>query len=174
MKVEILGKRRNNLMFNTGDKVVYPLYGAGVIDAIEEHTVLGELQRYYIVRLLIGGMKVMVPVMPIKEQMKLRKIIEKDDMNRVMDVLENSQIPIIQDWKARYQTNLEKMKTGCIYKVAEVTKNLFCRNKEKGLSSAEKRLFETACSAITSEIAFVQDIGLEQANIMVSTILAQN
>lgn len=161
-------------MFNAGDKVVYPLHGAGCIEAIEEHTVLEKIQKYYIVKLLIGGMKVMVPVIPMQEQVRLRRVIEKDDIDKVMDVLENSQSPIIQDWKTRYQTNLEKMKTGCIYKVAEVTKTLFCRNKEKGLSSAEKRLLETACSMITSEIAFAQDIGLEQANIMVNNILMQN
>ncbi|MFH1860505.1 MAG: CarD family transcriptional regulator [bacterium] len=161
-------------MFNIEDKVVYPLHGAGVIDSIEEHEVLGEIQKYYVVRLLVGGMKVMVPIIPMKEQISLRKVIDKNELNKVVDVLENSSIVDIQDWKARYQTNLEKMKTGCIYKAAEVVKSLSCRNKGKGLSLAEKRLFETAYTAITSEIAFSQDIGLEQANAMINNLLPQN
>ncbi len=161
-------------MFNINDKVVYPLHGAGTIDSIEEHEVLGAIQEYYIVRLLVGGMKVMVPIIPMKEQISLRNVIEKNEIDKVMDVLENSAINNIQNWKIRYQTNLEKMKTGCIYKMAEVAKSLSCRNKEKGLSSAEKRMFETAYTAITSEIAFSQDIGLDEATTMIKAALTQN
>ncbi|MBI4778658.1 CarD family transcriptional regulator [Candidatus Desantisbacteria bacterium] len=161
-------------MFNIDDKVVYPLHGAGIIDSIEEHEVLGEIQKYYVVRLLVGGMKVMVPIIQMKKQISLRKVMEKNELSKVMDVLENAPVSDIQNWKIRYQTNLEKMKTGCIYKAAEVARSLSCRNKEKGLSSAEKRLFETAYAAITSEIAFSQDIGLEQANTMISNVLTQH
>ena len=159
------------MMFNINDKVVYPLHGAGTIDSIEEHEVIGVIQKYYIVRLLVGGMKVMVPIIPMKEQISLRKVIEKNEINKVMNVLENSMAVDIQNWKMRYQTNLEKMKTGCIYKAAEVVKSLSCRNKGKGLSLAEKRLFETAYTVITSEIAFSQNIGLEQANRMINDVL---
>ncbi|MEK7275174.1 MAG: CarD family transcriptional regulator [Candidatus Desantisbacteria bacterium] len=162
------------MMFNINDKVVYPLHGAGTIDSIEEHEVLGVIQKYYIVRLLVGGMKVMVPIIQMKEQISLRKVIEKNEINKVMNVLENSMAVDIQNWKMRYQTNLEKMKTGCIYKTAEVARSLYCRNKEKGLSSAEKRLFETAHTAIISEIAFSQNIGLEEANIIINGALTQN
>ncbi|MDI6781171.1 MAG: CarD family transcriptional regulator [bacterium] len=161
-------------MFNINDKVVYPLHGAGTIDSIEEHEVLGSIQKYYIVRLLVGGIKVMVPIIPMKEQISLRKVIEKDEINKVMDVLENSMVVDVQNWKMRYQANLEKMKTGCIYKAAEVARSLSCRNKGKGLSSAEKRLFETAYTAVTSEIAFSQNIGLDEANIMINSALMQN
>jgi CarD family transcriptional regulator len=161
-------------MFNVGDKVVYPLHGAGQIESIEEHEVLGKIQKYYVVRLLVGGMKVMVPVNSSDGQVRLRKIIGEDEVKKVITILKNATIKPISDWKVRYNTNLEKMKTGCIYKVAEVARSLAQRNKEKGLSSGERRLLETACTAITSELAFAQDIDLEQATMMVDNILARN
>jgi len=161
-------------VFNIGDKVVYPLHGAGTIEAIEEHEVLGQQQTYYVLRLLMNRMKVMIPTSSTKK-VKLRGIIQGGDVPKVLEILRNEDISkeenIPSDWKTRYLNNLEKMKSGCIYKVAKVAKNLSLRQKKHGLSFIEKKLLDTALSMIISELAFAKGIDVEESIAMIDKIL---
>jgi CarD family transcriptional regulator len=160
-------------MFNIGDKVVYPLHGAGTIEAIEKHEVLGQEQRYYVLKLLMDRMKVMVPT-SAAEKVKLRGVISGGDVPKVIEILRKKDVPQEEhssDWRTRYLNNLEKMKTGCIYKVAEVAKNLSLRHKTRGLSSIEKKLFDIALSMIISELAFAQNIDIQESIAMIEKIL---
>lgn len=160
-------------MFNVGDRVVYPLHGAGLIEAIEEKEILGEWQKYYVLRLLIGDMKVMVPVKSA-DQVRLRGVIGENEVTRVLDILKSDYDEREErgiDWKIRYNNNLEKIKSGSIYRVAEVARNLSYRNQEKGLSSGERKLLDSACQLIISELSCVQKLPPEKINATIVKIL---
>ena len=108
-------------MFNIGDKVVYPMHGAGTIDAIEEKDILGEKQSYYILK-MPGEVKVMVPTNKA-EQIGVRNIIDKTSAEKVFEILEEDETEMSMNWNKRYRDNMEKMKSGDIYEVADVVRN---------------------------------------------------
>ncbi len=143
-------------MFNIGDKVVYPMHGAGVIEDIEEKEIAGIRIKYYIIKLPMGEMKVMVPLDKVQE-LGLRQVIDEEEIIKVINILkaECSTMPI--NWNHRYRENMDKMKSGNIYEVAEVVRNLSSREKEKGLSSGEKRMFDNARRILVSELVLAQE-----------------
>ncbi|MEW6619410.1 MAG: CarD family transcriptional regulator [bacterium] len=160
------------MMFNVGDRIVYPLHGAGIVESIEHHEVLGKNQSYYVLRLLMDKIRIMVPTSSV-EKVKLRGVISGGEVSKVIEILrkKDDEINYISDWKTRYANNLEKMKSGCIYKIAEVVKNLSSRHKKHGLSSIEKRLFDNALSMIVSEVSFAKDIDIKESIAMIEEIL---
>lgn len=143
-------------MFNIGDKVVYPMHGAGVIEDIEEREISGEKVRYYIIKLPMGEMKAMVPLDKANE-VGLRQIIDEDQILKVYEVLkaQSSNMPI--NWNHRYRANLEKIKSGSIFEVAEVVRNLVRRDRQKGLSTGEKKMLENARRILLSELVLAQN-----------------
>lgn len=148
-------------VFNIGDKVVYPMHGAGIIEAIEEKEVLGEKQRYYIMRLPIGDMKVMIPMDNV-EEIGVREIIDADGVDKVYSILRADVSTMSQNWNRRYRANMEKIKSGDIFEVAEVVRNLASRDKEKGLSTGERKMLENARQILISELVLAQDSTEEQ------------
>ncbi|MHB8927299.1 MAG: CarD family transcriptional regulator [Bacillota bacterium] len=149
-------------MFNVGDKVVYPMHGAGIIEAIEEKEVLGERQKYYIMRLPIGEMKVMIPTENVGE-IGLREIIKEDDVQKVFEILRAQKSKMSTNWNRRYRANMEKIKSGDVYEVAEVVRNLTLRDKEKGLSTGERKMLENARQILVSELVLAKGIDEESA-----------
>ncbi len=140
-------------MFNIGDKVAYPLYGAGIIEAIEEKHILQQIKRYYVLKFAVGGMKVLIPV-DAAGFVGLRLIIHKDECGKVMDIItREGQNGHTSNWNRRYRENMDKLKTGDIFEVAEVVKGLLRRNKEKGLSSGEKRMMNQSLQILISELS---------------------
>src|SRR5690554_4291173 len=105
--------------FNVGDKVVYPMHGAGVIEAIEEKEILGARKKYYIMNIPIGDMKVMIPLDNV-DQIGLREIIDDHGVQQVFDILKDHHSKMSSNWNRRYRANLEKIKSGDIFQVAEV------------------------------------------------------
>lgn len=153
-------------MFNVGDKVVYPMHGAGVIEAIEEKEILGSTKKYYIMKMPIGEMKVMIPLDNVKE-IGLRGIIDEDGVNKVFHILRQEHTVITSNWNRRYRMNLEKIKTGSIFKVAEVVRNLMIRDRVKGLSTGEKKMLESAKQILVSELVLVKGLDEDKiANIL--------
>ena len=143
-------------MFNVGDKIVYPMHGAGVIDSIEEKEVLGEKRQYYILK-MPGEVKVMVPTANA-ENMGVRSIIDKNGAKKVLSILEKGETPMSVNWNKRYRDNLEKMKTGDVYEVADVVRNLTFKQKEKGtLSTGEKKMLDNAKVILVSELALAEN-----------------
>ncbi len=138
-------------MLSIGDKVVYPMHGAGIIEAIEEQEVLGERQHYYILKLSYGGMRVLIPLRNI-EHVGLREVIGMPEVSRVFEVLKESPEKSTCNWNQRFHANLTKIKSGNIYEVAEVVRNLMMQNKIKKLSAGERRLLETARQILVSEL----------------------
>ena len=141
-------------MFNVGDKIVYPMHGAGTIDAIEQKDILGEKQDYYIIK-MPGEVKVMVPIAKASE-IGVRNIIDKSEANKVLKVLEADETEMSNNWNKRYRDNMDKMKSGDIYEVADVVRNLSFKQKEKGLSTGEKKMLNNAKQILVSELVLAE------------------
>ena len=138
-------------MLAIGDKVVYPMHGAGVIEAIEEHEVLGLRQNYYVLTMPYGAMKVMIPMQNV-DHVGLREVIGKPDISKVREVLQAAPVRVTANWNRRFNINLSKIKTGSIFEVAEVVRNLMLQDKEKKLSTGERRLLDIAKQILISEL----------------------
>ena len=152
-------------MFNVGDKIVYPMHGAGVIDAIEEKDILGEKQAYYILK-MPGEVKVMVPTAKA-EEIGVRSIIDKSSAEKVFRVLESDETEMSMNWNKRYRDNMDKMKSGDIYKVADVVRNLSFKQKEKGLSTGEKKMLNNAKQILVSELVLAEHASQEEVEKLV-------
>ncbi|HHT62526.1 MAG: CarD family transcriptional regulator [Bacillota bacterium] len=150
-------------MFHVGDKVVYPMHGAGIIESIEEKEILGEVRSYYVMRIPIGDMKVMVPMDSV-EEIGLRQVIDDKGFQKVMAILRDRKSPMSANWNRRYRANMEKIKSGNIYEVAEVVRNLMLRDKEKSLSSGEKKMLDYARQILISELVLSR--GQEEAKVL--------
>ena len=144
-------------MFNVGDKVVYPMHGAGIIEAIEEREILGERQQYYVMRLPMGEMKVMIPTRNV-DGVGLRGIVDDADVAKVFEILRGEKTSMSPNWNRRYRANLEKIKSGDIFEVAEVVRNLMLRDREKGLSTGERKMLENARQILISELVLAKAI----------------
>lgn len=154
-------------MFNVGDKIVYPMHGAGVIDAIEEKDILGEKQAYYILK-MPGEVKVMVPTAKA-EEIGVRSIIDKSSDEKVFRVLESDETEMSMNWNKRYRDNMDKMKSGDIYKVADVVRNLSFKQKEKGLSTGEKKMLNNAKQILVSELVLTEHATQDEIEQMVDS-----
>ena len=141
-------------MFNVGDKIVYPMHGAGTIDAIEEKDILGEKQNYYIIK-MPGEVKVMVPISKASD-IGVRSVIDKAEAGKVLEVLEANETEMSNNWNKRYKENMEKMKSGSIYEAADVVRNLSYKQKEKGLSTGEKKMLNNAKQILVSELVLAE------------------
>lgn len=156
--------------FNIGDKVVYPMHGAGIIEAIEEKEVLGEKQTYYIMKLPIGDMKVMIPTDNVAE-IGLRQVIDNEDVEKVFEILRGEKSNMSQNWNRRYRANMEKIKSGDIFEVAEVVRNLAIRDREKGLSTGERKMLDNARQILISELVLAQDATEEEVEETLNELL---
>ena len=142
-------------MFNVGDKVVYPMHGAGTIDSIDKKNILDEEVEYINIS-MPGGVKVMVPSNQASKQ-GLRNIISQNDVEKVFCVLETDETAMSDNWNKRYRDNMDKMKSGDIYEVADVVRNLRFKQKEKGLSTGEKKMLNNAKQILVSELVLVEN-----------------
>ena len=152
-------------MFNVGDKIVYPMHGAGVIDSIEEKNILGEKQSYYILK-MPGEVKVMVPTAKA-EEIGVRNIIDKSSADKVIGVLEQDETVMDKNWNKRYRDNMDKMKSGDIYEIADVVRNLSFKQKEKGLSTGEKKMLNNAKQILVSELVLAEHATQEEVEQLV-------
>ena len=140
-------------MFQIGDLVCYPMHGVGVVEAIEEQTILGETAQYYRLRFTIGRMTAMVPVNNA-EQVGLRALADKATCEKVVDFLRSDECFTESDnWNQRYRENLDKLRGGDILVVAGVVKCLMRRDRERGLSAGERKMYLTARQVLVAELA---------------------
>lgn len=162
-------------MFNIGDKVVYPMHGAGTIESIEEKEMLGNSEDYYIIKMPIGGMKLMVPTSKV-EDIGVREISEKSEAEKVFTVLEKPKEPYIHDanWSKRYNLNVDKIKSGNILEVAEVVRELSHRHMERGLSIGEKKMLATAKDILLSEMVLAEGIDHDILNSKIDEIIKES
>ncbi|MBO5143355.1 MAG: CarD family transcriptional regulator [Clostridia bacterium] len=142
-------------MFKVGDKIVYPMHGAGTIESIEEKEVLGETQKYYVMKMPVGDIKVMIPTKNA-EMIGVRDVIGNETAQGVLDVLSKNTTITTSNWNKRYRDNMEKMKSGDIYEVAEVVRSLTFKQKEKGLATGEKKMLLNARQILVSELVLAE------------------
>lgn len=153
-------------MFKVGDNIVYPMHGAGTIESIEEREVLGETQKYYVMKMPVGDIKVMVPTQNA-EMIGVRDVIGNERCKGVLDVFDNNTQIVTSNWNKRYRDNMEKMKTGDIFEVAEVVRSLTFKQKEKGLATGEKKMLSNAKQILVSELVLAEDISRENVEKMI-------
>ncbi len=155
-------------MFNIGDKIVYPMHGAGIIEKIEEKVILDEKREYFVVKIPVGDMKVMIPIDNIKE-IGVRPVVDMEQIECVVSVLEEGPSQMPDNWNRRYRENMELLKKGDICDVAGVVRNLMVVDKEKGLSTGERKMLATAKQILISELILVKDISNEEATEIVDS-----
>ncbi len=149
------------LQFKPGDKAVYPAHGVGEVKAVEIREISGNKQTFYILRILDNGMTIMVPTNNIKA-VGLREIIDEDQVDEVYEILKERDITVDnQTWNRRYREYMDKIKSGSVYEIAEVLRDLSMLKFEKELSFGERKMLDTARSLLVKELAIAQDLGEE-------------
>lgn len=145
-------------MYNIGDKIVYPMHGAGIIESIEEKEILGKTQKYFVLKMPVGGMKVMIPTDNI-EVTGVRDVVEFGVVDQVLSSFgqPNDNCETLT-WNKRYRENMTKIKSGDIFEVAEVVKSLMIREKERGLSTGERKMLCSAKQILISELILAKDV----------------
>lgn len=143
--------------FKIGDKAVYPAHGVGEVTAIEHREISGLNQRFYILRILDNGMKIMIPTDNVN-QVGLREVIRADHVERVFDILRKKGLSVdTTTWNRRYREYMEKIKTGSVYEVAEVLRDLYLLKTDKDLSFCELKLLDTARGLLIKELAVARN-----------------
>jgi CarD family transcriptional regulator len=149
-------------LYKVGDKVVYPHHGAGTVVKKESRTVLGQKREYMTIKILHNDMTVNVPT-ENADAVGLRKVIDEQMVNKVLKALTGGGTQMPKNWNRRFKHNRDKMKTGDIFELAEVVRNLSLRDHEKGLSTGEKQMFVKAKKILASELRYAKDMDEEEA-----------
>jgi len=149
-------------LYKVGDKVVYPHHGAGTVVKREKREVLGEKREYLTIKILHNDMTVNVPA-ENAERVGLRKVIDEEAVKKVVKYLTSGGTEMPKNWNRRFKHNRDKMKTGDIYELAEVVRNLALRDGEKGLSTGEKQMYVKAKKILASELMYAKNMSEDEA-----------
>lgn len=153
-------------MFKIGDKIVYPMHGAGTIDSIEKKEFLGEVKDYFILKMPIGDMDISIPTSKINE-MNIRDVITKEEGDEVLKILDDEPSDMSDNWTVRYRQNQEILKTGDIFEIAKMVRNLAILDNDKGLSTTEKKLLNRSRRILASELVMAGSLEKEEAEAMI-------
>lgn len=157
-------------MFAIGDKIVYPMHGAGIIEEIEQKKILGETNEYYVLRVPCGDIKIMIPVKNCDE-IGVRAVVDGEQLETVYALLTEKSTEMSGNWNRRYRENMDKLKSGEIGQVAEVVRNLMRIDRQKKLSTGEKKMLANAKQILTSEMVLASDITPEEAEDKVTSLV---
>ena len=161
-----------NRTFKVGDVAVYPAHGVGKVHSIEEREIAGNRHKFYILKIIDTGMTIMVPTGNVRN-VGLREVINESEIDIVYDILRERDISINeQTWNRRYREYMDKIKTGSIYEIAEVLRDLMLLRYEKELSFGERKMLDTARCLIIKELAIAQEIGEEEVAEEIEEIFA--
>jgi CarD family transcriptional regulator len=158
------------LLYEVGDKVVYPHHGAGKILKKEMKEVLGQRREYLTIQILYNDMTVMVPT-ENADKAGLRKVIDEEVVDQVLAVLRDDGSHMPKNWNRRFKHNRDKIKTGDIFELAEVVRNLSIRDLDKGLSTGEKQMFGRAKKILASELMYARDMEEQEATEFLENLL---
>src|SRR5699024_5529225 len=153
-------------MFKIGDKIVYPMHGAEIIDSIETKEFLGQEKEYFILKMPIGNMDISVPTSNI-DDMNIRDVISKEEGEEVLKILDQEPTKMSNNWNVRYRKNQEILKTGDIFDIAHMVRNLSVLDSEKGLSTTEKKLLNRSRRIMASELVMAGSLDKKQAEEMI-------
>lgn len=160
------------MTFTIGETVVYPNHGAAVIEDIETRTIKGEETLYLVLRIIgQNDLVVRVPACNL-DLVGVRDVVDADGLERVFGVLRAPHVEEPTNWSRRYKANLEKLHSGSVMKVAEVVRDLWRRERERGLSAGEKRMLAKARQNLVSELALAEQVNEERAEVLLDEVLA--
>lgn len=158
--------------FRVGDKVVYPHHGAAVIQGVQERELNGDRRKYWVIKLSYGDLTLMVP-QDGTEEVGLRNVVQRDELEQVFQILKSKkQAPAPSNWSRRFKNHVEKLRSGDIFQVAEVVRNLALRDQQKGLSAGEKRMLAKARQILVSEMTFAAGVKEDRAEQMLDELLS--
>ena len=160
------------MTFTVGETVVYPNHGAAVIEDIETRQIKGEDKLYLVLRLIgQNDLVVRVPACNL-DLVGVRDVVDADGLERVFQVLRAEHTEEPTNWSRRYKANLEKLHSGNVIKVSEVVRDLWRRDRDKGLSAGEKRMLAKARAILVAELALAEDVAEDRAEVMLDEVLA--
>jgi CarD family transcriptional regulator len=158
--------------FVSGDMAVYPAHGVGLIEAIEMQSIGGIDQAFYVMKILDNDMTIMIPT-ATSEKVGLRAIISKDEVKKVIDILKERDITISsQTWNRRYRDYMEKIKTGSVYEVASVLRDLFLLKVDKDLSYGERKMMDTAKGLLIKELSLARNVDEEKVEKQIESLFS--
>jgi CarD family transcriptional regulator len=160
------------MTFTVGETVVYPNHGAAIIEDIEMRKIKGEDREYLVLRIVAQqDLVVRVPAMNL-DLVGVRDVVDKEGLDRVFDVIRAEHVEEPTNWSRRYKANLEKLHSGDVMKVAEVVRDLWRRDRDRGLSAGEKRMLAKARQILVSELALAEHTNEDKAETILDEVLA--
>ncbi len=157
-------------MYSIGDKIVYSVHGAGTIVDIQNIEILGDEKKYYILQLPINNIKISIPVDGV-EGAVIRPVISKSEGKKVVEILKAEKTEMSGNWGQRYRENLETIKTGDIYEIADIVRNLTILDMTKGLSASEKKMLTNSKRIIVSELVIIGALEKDEASQMIDDLI---
>ena len=149
------------MTFRVGDRIAHPMHGAGVIDSVVKRKINGTERDYYVLKLPAGDMLVMIPV-DTSAEIGVRPIVYADEAEKILGSIPGLEIEMTQNWNKRYRENMLKIKSGNLLEVAAVVKGLMQRDKERGLSTGERKMLHSAKQILISEIVLSESASYEE------------
>jgi CarD family transcriptional regulator len=159
------------MTFMVGETVVYPHHGAALIEAIETRTIKGEERTYLVLKVAQGDLTVRVPA-DNAEYVGVRDVVGADGLERVFEILKAPHTEEPTNWSRRYKANVEKIASGDVNKVSEVVRDLWRRDRERGLSAGEKRMLAKARQILVSELALAEHTNEDKAEALLDEVLS--
>jgi CarD family transcriptional regulator len=159
------------MTFKVGETVVYPHHGAALIEAIESRVIKGEERKYLVLKVSQGDLTVRVPADNV-DLVGVRDVVDQAGLDRVFEVLRAPHTEEPTNWSRRYKANLEKLASGDVIKVAEVVRDLWRRERDRGLSAGEKRMLAKARQILVSELALAEQTNEDKAETLLDEVLA--
>lgn len=160
-------------MFKIGDKVFYPMYGAGTISGIEERRILGEKKKYFSMKMPLDEAVAMIPT-DTCESIGVRYIISDKEAAKALAAFKEEQVADDENWNKRHRDNMEKLRTGDIYQLVSVVKGLMLRDKKKGLSTSERKMLGVAKQMFISEIVLTGSASRNDVESILNDIIAES
>lgn len=157
-------------MFQVGDKIVHPMHGAGVVDSIVTKKVNGVVRDYYIMKIPVGGMLVMIPTTN-SDEIGVRPIVAPDEADRVIASIPEIEVDMTSNWNQRYRENMLRLKSGDLTEVARVVKGLVLRDGERGLSTGERKMLHSAKQILISELVLSRSCTYEEMEERINRVL---
>ena len=159
-------------MFQVGDKIVHPMHGAGVVDSIVSKKVNGVVREYYLLKIPVGGMLVMIPTTN-SEEIGVRPVVNSAEADRIIASIPDIEVDMTANWNRRYRENMLRLKSGDLTEVARVVKGLALRDTDRGLSTVERKMLHSAKQILISELVLSQNTSYEDVEARINTALAQ-
>ena len=157
-------------MFDIGDKIFYPMHGAGVIEDIVEKEILGDKKQYYVMRIPCSNMEISIPAANL-EAIGVRRIVDKKTADDALEYLRSHEVDYNNNWNVRYRENLNKVKCGDIFEVCAVVKSLMLRERVKNLSTGERKMLSSAKNILVSELLLAMNCSYEAVDAQIDRII---